>query len=112
MTTMCRSLVLALAACCSSVAGCVPAPVIWSPDGGWVAWVEVVGDSRTALPPDWLAASQLRRPPAEPRASKSHHQRLWVARSDGSRPLCMADVRGLLSSPAWRNDGRALAYSR
>jgi Tol biopolymer transport system component len=115
------------------ILGCLHAPVLWSPDGRWLAYTLTVRPDRTPLEPGWLFAtsprpdrrlSELRlevrgrelaveapRPaPGEEPAPPLY--RLWATRRDTGESILLEESRGPLTSPSWSPDGQALAFGR
>lgn len=89
------------------------APVSWSPDGRWVAYVLASRPAGAALRPGQLldprpgAERTLDRPPAGAR-----RYRLWATRPATGESTLLAESDRALTSPAWSPDGAALAFGR
>ena len=96
--------------------GCLHAPVLWSPDGQWVAYTLASRPSAPRLEPGWLlgtgpdddrgiaATLDARRAPRV--------YRLWATRAESSDSVLLEESRGPLTSPCWSPDGQALAFGR
>src|SRR5690348_1534515 len=92
-----------------AVLGCLHAPVLWSPDGQWLAYTlcsrpgwlfETGGDGD----PGRSASIPARRAPLR--------YRLWATRAESSESVLLEESRGPLTSPCWSPDGLALAFGR
>lgn len=102
---------------CVLVAGCLHAPVLWSPDGHWLAYTIAVRPDPRIPPPGWLFDTS----PEEPRnlskrdsltTGQPNLYRLWVTRVDNGSSVLLEESRGPLTSPCWSPDGKALAFGR
>ncbi|MGE5755152.1 MAG: biopolymer transporter Tol, partial [Planctomycetaceae bacterium] len=96
---------------------CLHAPVIWSPDGRWLAYTMAVQPGSRMRAPWWLFETE---PPArsdrepvrpKPRAAAVAY-RLWATRAETGESVLLEGSRGPLTSPGWSPDGRALAFGR
>jgi Tol biopolymer transport system component len=97
--------------------GCLHAPVLWSPDGRWVAYTVAVRPSAPELPPGWLyrtapAHRQGWGSPGRGRRGVADVYRVWATRPDSGESILLEESRGPLTSPAWSPDGKALAFGR
>jgi hypothetical protein len=97
--------------------GCVPSPILWSPDGKWLAYTMAVRPTDRILAPGWLFAPDAGREAAglfaasgRPRGGLSY--RLWATRAEDGTSVLLEEGRGPLTSPAWKPDGTALAFGR
>ena len=98
-----------------ALVGCLHAPVLWSPDGQWLAYTLALRPEQPSLSPGWLFATapQGGRPlgqrpgPVAPRV-----YRLWATRPEGGESVLLEESRGPLTSPSWSPDGQALAFGR
>jgi hypothetical protein len=98
--------------------GCVPAPVIWSSEGRWLAYTIAVRSEDRLLPSGWLYT-------LEPSFEKQQLgwgdstnrpaalvYRLWTTRPDTGVSVLLEESHNPLTSPVWRADGKALAFGR
>src|SRR4051794_14164690 len=97
--------------------GCLHAPVLWSPDGRWLAYTLAVQPTGQAPAPWWLfetappprsglnATTPVRRP-------ASSVYRLWATSAETGESVLLEESRGPLTSPGWSPDGKALAFGR
>src|SRR5947209_18313104 len=92
--------------------GCLHAPMPWSPDGKWLAYVVEARPIAGSLAPGWLfdAAAPGRSKPARPSGVTSY--RLWATQADSGASVLLEDSPGPLTAPGWSPDGRALAFGR
>lgn len=89
-----------------------PAPMAWSPDGRWLAFVDEEWRDE-AIPPRWLFDAD-RHPgspaprPARPRAAS----RLWATNPAAGESVLLDRTEGMHSAPAWGPGGMAIAFAR
>lgn len=91
------------------------APVLWSPDGRWVAYTTTAPQVMDVLPPWWLFETGTDKPPrTKPEAAKplAESFQLWVTSVDNNESFLLAESPGSLSSPSWNPDGTALTFAR
>ncbi len=97
--------------------GCLHAPVLWSPDGRWLAYTMAVRPGAPSLTPGWIfeAGREAERPLSwgdqAPRPAAAIY-RLWATRADTGASVVLEESRGPLTSPCWSPDGKALAFGR
>lgn len=100
--------------------GSVPAaPVVWSPEGRWLAYTMAVRpEEARLLPPGWLyqvkpglEGEQLGWSAATDRPAAFLY-RLWTTRPDTGDSVLLEESRNPLTSPTWRPDGKAIAFGR
>lgn len=86
-----------------------PAPVAWSPDGRWLAYVDVEGGE--PLADGWLFAVDRGgdAPRPDPAVSAS---RLWAASPGTGESVLLDRCNGWHSAPAWGPGGMAIAFAR
>jgi hypothetical protein len=104
----------------SSLAGCLHPPILWSPDGKWLAYTVVARPTAQVIVPGWLLgrADQPPTPLPQPSPSISPNStsglvyRLWATRVEDNVSVLLEESRGPLTSPGWSPDGRALAFGR
>ena len=95
------------------VVGCVHAPMAWSPDGRWLAYVTATSPDRAdRLPPGWLFGDGPDAPPKAAAKGRSARYRLWATRPDTGQSVLLEDATGALTSPGWNPDGTAIAFGR
>ena len=99
--------------------GCVPAPVLWSPEGRWLAYTTAVrSEEQRLLPPGWLYNVKLGPEGEQLGWSASTDRpaaflyRLWTTRPDTGDSVLLEESRNPLTSPVWRSDGKAIAFGR
>jgi Tol biopolymer transport system component len=112
-----RGAVWAAGVAASLLAGCLHAPVLWSPDGRWLAYTLAVRPGAGIPSPGWLfqtsPAKTIAPTPAEPgRGAASRVYRLWTTRVDTGASVLLEESTGPITSPGWSPDGRALAFGR
>jgi hypothetical protein len=105
-------------AACVLVGGCLHAPVLWSPDGRWLAYTVAVR-AETRIPrPGWLFDTQPPEPLSRPKRDSTTSTgpprlyRLWATRVDTGVSVLLEESRGPLTSPCWSPDGKAIAFGR
>ncbi len=106
---LCSTLVLAGSI---ALAGCLHAPMPWSPDGKWIAYTVEVRPIDRVLRPGWLfepTTTPLTSPAAATRPSS---YRLWATRKDSGASVLLEESDQPLTAPGWSPDGRALAFGR
>ena len=99
-------------ACSIALAGCLHAPMPWSPDGKWIAYTMEVRPIECILHPGWLFE-----PPTAPRAlpagpGRPSSYRLWATRKDSGASVLLEESEQPITAPGWSPDGRALAFGR
>ncbi len=98
-----------------ALAGCLHAPVLWSPDGQWLAYTLALRPDQPGLTPGWLFATApegLRRLGQVQTPVGRRLYRLWATRPEGGESVLLEESRGPLTSPSWSPDGQALAFGR
>ncbi len=89
-------------------------PVVWSPDGDWVAYTVATPTRPPTLETEWIFRGhdpETAANPAPPRPPLTY--RLWATRVGSDAPSTLLDdCAGLITPPAWRHDGRGLAFGR
>jgi Tol biopolymer transport system component len=98
-----------------AIAGCLHAPMPWSPDGKWLAYTVEVRPIGPMLRPGWLFDPALADGPAgvDPGSrTPPTAYRLWASRADGGASVLLEDSPGPITAPGWSPDGRALAFGR
>ncbi len=113
---MSRGWVWAVVCLAFLLSGCLHAPVLWSPDGKWIAYTIAVRSGSPSLPGSWLFETQ---PPSgssivegKPATGGVAGYRLWATRVDTGESVLLEESRGPLTAPAWSPDGKALAFGR
>ncbi|WP_406700833.1 biopolymer transporter Tol [Singulisphaera sp. Ch08] len=99
--------------------GCVPAPVLWSSEGRWLAYTMAVrSEEPRLLPPGWLynvkpdpETEQLGWSASTNRPAGLLY-RLWTTRPDTGDSVVLEESRNPLTAPVWRTDGKAIAFGR
>lgn len=89
--------------------GGVQAPLVWSPDGRWLAYVLAERPAAGLFSPGWALASTIR-PRRETSGAPTY--RLWATRPESGESVLLAESDRVLSAPAWGPGGTALAYAR
>jgi hypothetical protein len=110
--------------------GCLHAPMLWSPDGRWLAYTMAVRSDQPSLEPGWLfetaprnrasgldltirEAQALKPAEAGPRGGTGVLlYRLWATRADTGESVLLENARGPLTTPCWSPGGQALAFGR
>ncbi len=95
------------------ISGCLHAPMPWSPDGRWIAYVVEVRPLDGWLTSGWILEPATAKPvvSASARAQPKGY-RLWATRADSGESVLLADSKYPLTAPGWSPDGRALAFGR
>ncbi len=83
-------------------------PVVWSPDGAWVAYRLHTKPVETLLSPGWLLGLE----PERTESASPGRWRLWATRPSTAESVLLSESVGPLSAPEWNRDGTALAYLR
>jgi hypothetical protein len=109
-----RRILISTLALASSIvlAGCLHAPMPWSPDGKWIAYTVEVRPIERILRPGWLFE-----PPSVPLVSpagpaRPSAYRLWATRRDTGASVLLEESEQPLTAPGWSPDGRSLAFGR
>lgn len=98
--------------------GCVPAPVLWSSEGHWLAYTIAVRSEERRLAPGWLYSLEPGPETQQLGWTDSHDRpatllyRLWTTRPDTGDSVLLEESRNPLTAPVWRADGKALAFGR
>lgn len=91
-------------------------PIVWSPNGHWVAYTVPVAQQDPLPPAGWLYGKvQLDLDPDEPPALGRKGrvaERLWATEVETGESVMLDDSRGRLTAPAWNRDGSALVFGR
>ncbi len=111
-----RSLVWTIGLTAALVVGCVHSPVLWSPDGRWLAYTAVVRKA-DRLEPGWIFGQAASAPQPSAVAngrgsSEVSAYRIWATRAETGESVLLEDSPGPLTSPGWNPDGTALAFGR
>jgi hypothetical protein len=94
--------------------GCLHAPVLWSPDGQWVAYTMALRNGQ-GLEPGWLfetGRGETSLTKSGPAAAEPHVYRLWATHAASGESVLLEQSRTPLTTPAWSPDGQALAFGR
>ena len=109
-----RRFLLAALALASSIAivGCLHAPMLWSPDGKWLAYTVEVRPIDRLLRPGWIFESPTA-PSTQPiPKGRPTAYRLWATRNDTGASVLLEESNHPLTAPGWSPDGRGLAFGR
>jgi len=98
------------------VVGCVHSPVLWSPDGRWLAYT-VAARKVDRLAPGWIFGETATAPGPSAievgqGAGEVSSYRIWATRAETGESVLLEDSPGPLTSPGWNPDGTALAFGR
>ncbi len=105
-----RRTIVGLATTLLILAGCLHAPIPWSPDGSWIAYTVEVRPTDQILAPGWIFDTS--RPPKKPTTSPPSSYRLWATRASTNASVLLEESTGPITAPGWSPDGRALAFGR
>ncbi len=105
-----RRTIVGLAASLLLLAGCLHAPMPWSPDGSWIAYTVEVRPFDQILSPGWTFDTSP--PPKKPATSPASSYRLWATRTSTNASVLLEESTGPITAPGWSPDGRALAFGR
>ncbi len=95
-----------------TLGGCLHAPMPWSPDGKWLAYVVEVRPVDRILKPGWLFESPTTAPSVATPPGRPTAYRLWASRGDSGASVLLEESSHPLTAPGWSPDGRALAFGR
>ncbi len=95
-----------------AIGGCLHAPMPWSPDGKWVAYVVEVRPVDRLLKAGWLFESPTAPTTAPTNPGRPTGYRLWASRGDSGASVLLEESKLPLTAPGWSPDGRALAFGR
>ncbi len=104
----------------SLTATCLHAPLSWSPDGQWLAYLVVESADSPTLKPGWFyetgvlnSAGRLTclTPQEGPRSGQTRY-RIWATERGSMTSTLIADAAFPLSSPTWGPDGHTLFFCR
>ena len=114
---MARTRVYGFGLVAAMMLGCLHAPVLWSPDGRWVAYTIAVRPDAPELAPGWLYHTDPSRREGWESSRRGRRgvatlYRVWATRPDSGESILLDESRGPLTSPAWSPDGKALAFGR
>ena len=109
-----RRFLLAALALASSIAivGCLHAPMPWSPDGKWIAYVVEVRPIGRVLQPGWIFGSPTAAATAPGPRTRPTGYRLWATRNDSGASVLLEESDRPITAPGWSPDGRGLAFGR
>ena len=114
---MLRGLVCLLAMTPALALGGPNVPMNWSPDGRWIAYTVSTRAGRPVFSAGWIFENAAEAPPRKVSGPDDHRGertpfRIYAADADTGSAILLYESRGRLTSPAWRPDGRALAFGR
>jgi Tol biopolymer transport system component len=109
-----RRIVCSTLALASSIllAGCLHAPMPWSPDGKWIAYTVEVRPIERVLRPGWLFEPTTTPLALQSGSNRPSAYRLWATRKDSGASVLLEESSQPLTAPGWSPDGRALAFGR
>jgi len=106
---LCSTFVLA---CSFAIAGCIHAPMPWSPDSRWIAYTVEVRPIDQILRPGWLFESPSRPSTLLGGSTRPTAYRLWATRKDTGASVLLEESDQPMTAPGWSPDGRALAFGK
>jgi Tol biopolymer transport system component len=95
-----------------ALAGCLHAPMPWSPDGKWIAYAVEVRPVERILRPGWLFQAPATPPPSATAPNPPTGYRIWATRKDSGTSVLLEESDRPLTAPGWSPDGRSLAFGR
>lgn len=97
-----------------AAAGCLHAPMPWSPDGQWFAYTVQVRPIDQLPSPGWIYRTGADEPAWSPEFGKGANEayRIWATRGDTGASVLLEESSQPLSAPGWSPDGRALSFGK
>lgn len=105
-----RRPILGVGVLLAGIAGCLHAPMPWSPDGAWIAYPVATRRAESIIAPGWLFETG--EPSGKYTPAPPTGYRLWATQGFSGASVLLDESAGPITAPGWSPDGRSLAFGR